>query len=252
MNNQPDTRNSAQIFIGCAGWSVPSTVGHFFPAEGSHLERYASVFPAVEINTSFYRPHRPATYQKWRDSVPDGFRFAVKIPKAITHEHRLQQTAEALAVFLGEAGNLGDKLGCLLLQLPPSLRYDGEVVRGFLAYLRSLTAVPVVCEARHATWFTQQAADMLREFDVGQVIADPRVGELPASAMQSPVVYIRLHGSPKMYYSAYDEVFLDKLAAEMRAWREEGKQVWCVFDNTADGAAQPNALSLLARFRAVG
>lgn len=249
MNIEPDTCNSEMPFIGCAGWSVPSTVNQYFPIEGSHLERYASVFPAVEINSSFYRPHRPATYARWRDSVPADFRFSVKIPKAITHERRLMHADEALAAFLAEAGQLGDKLGCLLLQLPPSLRYDGVVVQDFLARLRSLTAVPVACEARHATWFTQQAADMLREFDASQVIADPQVGELPASSQQHGLVYIRLHGSPRMYYSAYDEAFLDELEREIRQCLDEGRQVWCVFDNTAEGAAQPNALSLLSRFR---
>jgi uncharacterized protein YecE (DUF72 family) len=249
MNMHPDTCNTASLFIGCAGWSVPSAVGRFFPPEGSHLERYAAVFPAVEINTSFYRPHRPATYAKWRDAVPAGFRFAVKIPKAITHERRLRHAEEALAAFLDEALHLGDKLGCLLLQLPPSLRYDGPAARDFLAFLRSLTDVPLACEARHATWFTQQAADMLREFDAAQVIADPKVAELPASARRAGLAYIRLHGSPKMYYSPYDEAFLDRLEREIRAYLDEGKQVWCVFDNTADGAAQPNALSLLERFR---
>ena len=249
MNMNPDTCNAVQPFIGCAGWSVPSAAGRFFPAEGSHLERYAAVFSAVEINTSFYRPHRPATYERWRDSVPADFRFAVKIPKAITHERRLRHADEALAAFLHQAGHLGGKLGCLLLQLPPSLRYDGAAVQDFLACLRSQTGVPLACEARHATWFTQQAADMLREFDAAQVIADPQVAELPASARQHRLAYIRLHGSPQMYYSPYGEAFLDKLEQEMRTYLEEGKQVWCVFDNTANGAAQPNALSLLSRFR---
>lgn len=255
MNSEPDTCNSVVPLIGCAGWSVPSAVSQYFPVEGSHLERYAAAFPAVEINSSFYRPHRPATYARWRESVPAGFRFSVKIPKTITHERRLVQVDDALAAFLAEAGQLGDKLGCLLLQLPPSLRYDGAVVQDFLAGLRSLTAVPVACEARHATWFTQQAADMLREFDVSQVIADPQVGaqvgDLPASSHQHGLVYIRLHGSPRMYYSAYDEAFLDNLESKIRQRLDEGRQVWCVFDNTAEGAAQPNALSLLSRFRPI-
>ena len=239
---------TSSLFIGCAGWSVPSALQQCFPAEGSHLERYAAVLPAVEINTSFYRPHRPATYARWRDSVPASFRFAVKIPKAITHERRLQEVDAALVAFLDEAGHLGDKLGCLLVQLPPSLRYDSGIAQQFFASLRNLTDVSVACEARHATWFSREAGEMLREFDVVQVKADPQVALLPASSACESLVYLRLHGSPRIYHSPYDEAFLDRLAVEIRGYLCAGKKVWCVFDNTASGAAQPNALSLLRRF----
>lgn len=111
------------IYIGCAGWSLSSAVAAAFPAAGSHLQRYAAVLPAVEINSSFYRPHRPATYARWRDSVPENFRFAVKMPRAISHEHGLRDAEEPLDRFLAEAGMLERKLGCLLLQLPPSLQF---------------------------------------------------------------------------------------------------------------------------------
>ena len=236
------------LFIGCAGWSVPSALQESFPAEGSQLERYAAALPAVEINTSFYRPHRPATYALWRDSVPASFRFTVKIPKAITHEQRLQEVDAALAVFLDEAGHLGDKLGCLLVQLPPSLRYDSGIAQRFFAGVRKLTGISVACEPRHATWFSREAGAMLREFDVVQVRADPQVVSLPAPSVQEHLVYLRLHGSPRIYHSPYDEAFLERLAAEIRGYLCAGKKVWCVFDNTASGAAQPNALSLLRRF----
>ncbi|HYW08000.1 MAG TPA: DUF72 domain-containing protein, partial [Longimicrobium sp.] len=110
-------------WIGCAGWSLPRVEQERFPAEGTHLERYAGRFPAVEINSSFYRPHRPATYARWGESVPPSFRFSVKVPKAITHTLRLRAAAEPLAAFLAEAGALEEKLGCLLVQLPPSLHF---------------------------------------------------------------------------------------------------------------------------------
>lgn len=240
--------HSPRLFIGCAGWSVPSALQQCFPAEGSHLERYATVLPAVEINTSFYRPHRPATYARWRDNVPASFRFAVKIPKAITHERRLQEIDETLAVFINEVNHLGDKLGCLLVQLPPSLRYDRGIAQQFFTRMRNLSRVSVACEARHATWFSREACDMLREFDITQVRADPEVAPLPASSAHGDLIYLRLHGSPRMYHSSYDEAFLDRLAEEIRDCLRSGKKVWCVFDNTASGAAQPNALSLLGRF----
>lgn len=236
-----------RILVGCAGWNIPGAMQGHFPQCGSHLERYARVFPAVEINTSFYRPHRPATYARWRDSVPEAFRFAAKVPKAITHELRLQHAQEPLKKFIDEISHLGCKLGCLLVQLPPHLHYDRAIARQFFDTLRGLTPAALVCEARHATWFGADAAVMLAQWQVGQVIADPPVAPLPDVAHNAKTVYIRLHGSPVMYYSAYPDAYLDGLAGRINAYARSGQQVWCVFDNTASGAAVPNALSLLER-----
>src|SRR5690349_10182868 len=107
--------------IGCAGWAIPKQHAVLFPSSGSQLERYAQRFNAVEINSSFYRPHLPATYARWAASTADDFSFAVKMPKVITHMRRLAGAAEPLERFLDEVGSLGAKLGPLLLQLPPSL-----------------------------------------------------------------------------------------------------------------------------------
>ncbi|MEC4719054.1 DUF72 domain-containing protein [Noviherbaspirillum sp. CPCC 100848] len=243
MQNQ----SKSSFMIGCAGWSLSSAVAGHFPEEGSHLERYARVLPAVEINTSFYRPHRPITYARWRDSVPEDFRFSAKVPKAITHEARLQDAGELLERFIGEVRHLEHKLGCLLVQLPPSLRFDAPVARQFFQQLNRLTDVDVVCEPRHATWFTPAAADMLHGRNVAYVQADPEVMPLENIAAGAGVVYLRLHGSPEMYHSSYPESYLDALAARMQNEAAKGRKVWCVFDNTASGAAVPNALSLLER-----
>jgi uncharacterized protein YecE (DUF72 family) len=239
--------SSSSLFIGCAGWSVPSTVGEHFPSDGSHLQRYAQVMNAVEINTSFYRPHRPVTYARWRDSVPEAFRFSAKVPKHITHELRLKEFGEPLTRFIGEVRHLGHKLDCLLVQLPPRLAYDPAAARRFFVALREMIDVEVVCEPRHASWFTPAAADMLRERNVSYVIADPQVSPVAIDSLAGhmPVVYLRLHGSPEMYYSSYANAYLDALAARIKAYLQDGSKVWCVFDNTANGAAVPNALSLL-------
>lgn len=240
-------------YIGCAGWSVPATVRERFPDSGSQLERYAAVLPAVEINTSFYRPHKPETYARWRDSVPERFRFAVKLPRAITHHARLQGIDEALARFLGEVGNLRDKLGCLLVQLPPSLAFEATRVGAFFDRLCGATGVPVVCEPRHPSWFGTPADAMLARYRIARVVADPPA--VPQAmdvahvdeATAGNTVYVRLHGAPVMYHSRYEEEMLDRLAAALERHRQAGRQVWCIFDNTASGAAIPNALSLLAR-----
>lgn len=231
------------VWVGCAGWSIPAAYGAEFAAEGTHLERYARRFPAVEINSSFYRPHRPATYARWSASTPETFRFSVKVPKEITHTRKLVGAEEPLERFLGEVGALGEKLGPLLVQLPPSLAFDPGVAKAFFGQLRERFSGGVVCEPRHATWFTPAVDQLLSDFQVGRVAADP--APVPAAAEPGGwegLVYYRLHGSPRIYYSAYSEEYLDALAARLRATGG-----WCIFDNTAAGEATRNALGLQAR-----
>lgn len=120
-----------RLYIGCAGWSFARATVPDVPDEGSQLEKYSSIFKAVEINSSFHRSHRTSTYERWAASVPAAFKFSVKLPKAITHELRLAETSELVTKFLGEVAGLGPKLGALLVQLPPTLELDVEVARPF-------------------------------------------------------------------------------------------------------------------------
>ena len=234
--------------VGCAGWSIPKAQRSEFPDSGSHLQRYAARFSTVEINSSFYNAHRPATYSRWAASVPDDFRFAAKIPKTITHKKRLIDTDTVLDAFLAEVRCLGSKLGCLLVQLPPSLTYDAPTVRRFLEAFRTRYAGALVVEARHPSWFTPEVTSHFYAQHVGQVAADPAVvPEAAEPAGWLDTVYLRLHGSPHVYYSTYDEPYLEQLAGRMRAYAARAHEVWCIFDNTALFAATPNALSLLAR-----
>jgi uncharacterized protein YecE (DUF72 family) len=239
---------SGRAWIGCAGWSLPRPVQPEFPAEGTHLQRYAARFSAVEINSSFYRPHRPSTYARWADSVPPGFRFCVKVPRAVTHDARLLGPDDALAAFLAEAGALGDKLGCLLVQLPPSLAFDADAADRFFARLRSMTPIGAVCEPRHPSWFGAEADALLNAHGVARVAADP--ARVPAAAEPAGwrgIAYHRLHGSPRIYYSSYADDDLDALANRLRDDVAAGRETWCIFDNTASGAAARNALDLLTR-----
>lgn len=233
-----------RAFIGCAGWSIPREEKPHFPGAGSHLERYATQFSAVEINSSFYRPHRTATYARWAASVPPDFRFAVKVPKTITHTARLEQTGGLISGFLSEASGLGEKLGCLLVQLPPSLAFEPKIARRFFKDLRAATQAAVAFEPRHATWFDKPAGTLLKKFQIARVAADP--APVPAAAEPggwSGLTYHRLHGSPRMYYSAYPPEFLAKLAGRLARARSDGP-TWCIFDNTAHGFAMPNAREL--------
>jgi uncharacterized protein YecE (DUF72 family) len=233
------------IRIGTAGWGFPRFL-EGFPAEGTGLERYAAVFNAVEINSSFYRPHQRKTYERWAASTPEDFRFAVKVPRTITHERRLTDAAEPLTRFLDECGGLGDKLGPLLIQLPPSLKFDPGVVERFLADWRKATTATTVLEPRHPTWFSELAEALLRAFEIARVVADPAV--VPAAATPggwSGLTYRRLHGSPAMYDSPYPPATLETLAEAM-ATEAEQAPAWCVFDNTRLGAATSDALALKA------
>jgi uncharacterized protein YecE (DUF72 family) len=230
--------------VAIAGWSIRTEQGSLFAAEGTHLQRYASRFAAVEINSSFYKSHKRETYARWASDVPPSFRFAVKMPKWLTHERCLEDTGEPLKKFLNEIGGLGKKLGPVLVQLPPSLAYDPRIVESFFAALRARHRGPIVCEPRHYTWFNGAADRRLEAHGVGRVAADPSCGEggdEPAGSER--IAYFRLHGSPVMYQSSYDNAYLDRLASRMRELARD-RQVWCVFDNTARGAATTNGIAL--------
>ena len=230
--------------IGTAGWTLPRAWQEGFPREGSHLQRYAAVFDGVEINSSFYRQHRRATYERWAASVPSHFRFAVKVPRAITHDQALVAADVMLEVFLEEVAGLGNKLGPLLVQLPPSQQFDAERAGEFFACLRTLHGGSVACEPRHPTWFSQDANDLLAGFRVARVAADPAcVPQAAAPGGWRGLVYYRLHGSPRMYYSAYSAETLAMIREHLDAAGEATERL-CMFDNTTLGAATGDALAL--------
>jgi uncharacterized protein YecE (DUF72 family) len=236
-----------ECHVAVAGWSIRTEQKGLFAAEGTHLQRYASRFAAVEINSSFYRSHRRETYERWAGSVPEGFRFAVKAPKVLTHEHCLEDTGAALKQFLGEIAGLGRKLGCVLVQLPPSLAYDPRTVESFFTALRGRYRGPAACEPRHPTWFSGAADRRLEAHGIARVAADPSCGDggdEPSASQR--IAYFRLHGSPVMYHSSYDAGYLDRIAAQLRQL-SRNRPAWCVFDNTARGAATINAIDLNAR-----
>ncbi len=234
------------IFIGCTGWAIPRAHAERFPGSGSHLERYARRFAAVEIASSFYRSHRPETYARWADVTPPGFRFAVKLPRLITHFRRLQDPA-GLVRFRQETAALGEKLGPWLVQLPPSLRFEARTVADFCTALRQEFDGDVVCEPRHASWFTDEAETLLQRFRIARVATDPVYGPGGDEPGGWPgLVYWRLHGSPRLYASAYPEAFLIDLAARLQAYAQRAP-VWCFFNNTALGHAITDALFVAAQ-----
>ena len=235
------------VHLGIAGWAIRREHSHRFADVGSHLQRYATLFNTVEINSCFYRPHRRSTYERWADSVPDAFRFAVKLPKVITHEKRLVGAEAHLDQFLDETSGLGGKRGPILIQLPPSFEFDHTAVGEFLAQLRRRFEGSAVLEPRHETWFSDDVNVLLRNFRIARVAADP--ARVPAAATPGgydALVYVRLHGSPRIYYSAYSQEVLDSVAVDIQRWAAREIETWCIFDNTALGFATSDALTVQA------
>jgi uncharacterized protein YecE (DUF72 family) len=236
-----------RLVIGTAGWSIPRGFAPQCGGPGPHLERYARLFGGAEINSSFYRPHAAATYAKWASCTPPGFQFAVKLPRHLTHELALRRVRPTLERFLAESAGLKEKRGPLLVQLPASHVFDARVVGRFFDLLRSRYNGTVVCEPRHASWLAAGADALLARYQVARVAADPA----RAPGLQRPggwpgLVYYRLHGSPRTYWSRYDAVFIDALATSLRSV-PAAVDAWCIFDNTASGAAMENAQELRVR-----
>lgn len=241
-----------EVMIGTAGWSIPKAQSAVFTGEGPHLRRYAEVLSCAEINSSFYRQHSFETYQKWASLTPATFKFSVKLSSVISHEQELRRARVPLQEFLSDVAGLGRKLGPLLIQLPPSLEFTAPVARSFFAMLRDEFNGAVICEPRHASWFSKKAEDLLIRFRIGRVATDPtRIdsARAPGGWMTShgsrvgAVAYYRLHGSPRKYWSSYERSRLEDWAREM-AHLLSFVSVWCIFDNTASGAALANALEL--------
>ena len=231
--------------IGCAGWTIRREHSDRFAPVGTHLQRYATLFNCVEINSCFYRPHRHSTYERWAESVPDNFRFAVKLPKAVTHELRLVGASGPLEQFLAEVSGLGAKRGPILVQLPPSFAFDSAVATSFFTELRNRFNGDVVFEPRHETWFTQEVDSLLRGQRIARVAADPaRVPIAAEPGGYDRIVYYRLHGSPRIYYSAYSAEALAEIARTLERNAARGIETWCIFDNTALGAATSDALTV--------
>jgi uncharacterized protein YecE (DUF72 family) len=223
---------------GTAGWSLGIK-----PKEpGSHLFHYSRSLNCVEINSSFYRPHRASTWTRWATETPAEFRFSIKAPKTITHERKLQHAKGMLKAFLEQIEPLEEKAGPVLFQLPPSLAFAAAQAADFLDTLRTLYQGEVAFEPRHETWFTADVDDLFKKYMVARVAADPPKGSPGAGEPggASNLAYYRLHGSPRTYYSNYEDPFLARLAATVRML----KNAWIIFDNTALSCAYPNALSL--------
>ncbi|MCO7272565.1 DUF72 domain-containing protein [Cellulosimicrobium cellulans] len=265
------------VRIGLSGWRYADWRGPFYPAglpQRRELEHVASVFPAVELNGSFYSLQRPSSFVAWREQTPEGFTFAVKGPRFVTHMKRLRDVRTPLANFFASGVlALDDRLGPVLWQLPARTTFDAGLLDEFLALLPRSTAEaarlarehddrlrapawtevgadrPLVhaLEPRHASFASAEALDVLRRHRVAFAISDG-AGHWPlVEAITSRLVYVRLHGDTSLYTSGYRPHVLDAWAARVRGWCEAGHDVEVYLDNDVHAHAPADALALMSR-----
>lgn len=204
----------------------------------SRLTYYASLQSSLEVNSSFYKIPRPATVEKWRKTVPSYFRFTFKVPKTVTHAKGLQFSVEDLERFTETVAQAGDKKGCLLLQLPPSVKADRqEELEGILECLCSDSkGWHIAVEFRDNSWYNSAVYRMLQAFGAGMVEQDMPSSATPRVTVAKDFVYLRFHGPEGTYRGGYDDAFLSGHAKRIAAWVKDGREVYTYFNNTLGDA----------------
>ncbi len=236
-----------RFWIGTSGWHYSHWKGGFYP-EGlparEWLSFYAQRFATVELNASFYRQPRTGTWELWRETAPEGFRFAVKASRFITHIKRLAGCADPLERFLAGARRLGDRLGPVLYQMPPSFHRTDENVARMRAFLPLLPQELMhAFEFRHKSWFVEETMDELRQRGVAFCSYDMVGFECPLTAT-ARYAYVRLHGSEARYASNYTDEMLAGWATRLSALAADVDDIFVYFNNDAWGFAVANATRL--------
>lgn len=239
-------------YIGTSGWSYPHWAkGRFYPVglkPGDWLSYLSQHLPTVEVNSSFYRLPQANLIRRWRDCVPDSFRFAVKLWRRITHDKRLIDCDDELRSFFSVVGELRSRRGPLLVQLPPSFRKDPDRLDGFLGLLRQVMGRRswlVAVEFRHPGWICPEVYELLSRRAAAVVLADwPRCSVTEPN--DAPFVYVRRHGPAGRYRGCYSAEQIAADAASIRRWLGEGRDVFVYYNNDVEGYAVDNARQLLA------
>ena len=236
---------TASIRIGTSGWSYDHWEGAFYPESVGPAERlhhYASVFPTVEVNATFYRLPAEKTVLAWREEAGNGFAFSVKGSRFITHFRKLADTAEAVANFCDRMSVLGGSLHVVLWQLPPDLRFDQRLLQSFVSVLPE--GVRHAIEFRHASWLTKETFDALRDGNVAHVHVSSDVMPVDLTTT-TDFVYVRFHGLAG-YHGAYVHRTLEPWAEFLRTQRAEGRDCYVYFNNDANACAPRDAVALAA------
>ena len=232
---------SARVRIGTSGWEYRHWIGRFYPAElprDRRLEFYADRFDTVELNNSFYRLPEADTFAGWARRAPEGFVFAVKASRYLTHVRRLREPEEPLERLWTRARRLGGHLGPVLYQLPPRWRPNRERLAAFLAALPR--SEPQAIEIRDRRWYGQALSTKLERAGVALCLHD-MTGSATRPERVGPFVYVRFHGSGAKYGGRYTPQRLSAWAARMAEWASAGWPVWAYFNNDIDGHAVEDA-----------
>jgi len=250
----PKKRSAASgtVWIGTSGWMYRHWANDvFYPRDVKQIDwlsYFAQHFRTVELNASFYRLPQPQAVTRWKTVAPAGFVFAVKCWRRITHLRRLnRQCADDLRLFLERMQPLGAHLGPILVQIPPSMHADLELLRGFLEMVpRRLgrKALRVALEVRHESWLRPETMRLLDEFGVSLVMADWPGCDV-RETNEAPFVYIRRHGPGKRYESCYSEEHLQADAERIGRFAQQGRDVYVYFNNDVAGHAVRNAARLI-------
>ena len=235
----------ARIHIGCSGWSYKDWRGPFYPQglrQKDWFDFYASRFDTTEINASFYRLPSEAAVARWAEAAPSGFAWSWKASRYITHNKKLRDCADSIALVFGRMAPLGNA-GCVLFQLPPMLRRDDARLADFIALLPR--SHRYAFEFRHPSWYEAGVLQILADATMALCISDHHAAPSPWDAT-APYVYVRGHGPGGHYRDRYPEPVLVAWAERFAAWRDEGREVFCYFDNDIKSAAPMDAARLIA------
>ena len=228
------------LYIGTSGWSY-RWQGIFYPLElksADYLPYYATHFNATEINSSFYHFTMAKTIQKWLSQTPTSFRFAAKLHQQITHESKFVDIDQPLDKFMSSYDLMGNRLGPILIQIAASFHFDKRVAEDFFRVLRKKYPVLIFAlEARHKSWFVEEAIELMKEYQISFVISSAGKRFPGLEIATTETVYFRLHGEEKLYSSPYSEEKLEKYAFMIKDWLLDGKQIWVFFNNTILGHA---------------
>jgi len=244
---------SGRAFIGTSGWTYDSWRDDFYQGRPTRdwLRFCAARFTAVEINATHYRLQSVATFRRWRDETPPGFRFALKAHRYLTHNKKLSDPLGPIRLERERAAGLGEKLAVVLWQLPRNFHRNLERLAGFARALRAWRRPRHAIEFRHPSWFDDAVAACLRAHRIALCQSD--AADWPLwDAVSTDLVYVRLHGHEQTYASSYSEAELRAWARKARRWMREGRDVHLYFDNDAYGDAPRNAARLIALVRRRG